>query len=76
MSRVYCVEVSRRGEVITEFTVEAPDALAAIDLVEARYGEPPQVEYKTVHHENGTKENLLVINEWHGYSFLAREIFA
>lgn len=74
MSRRYCIEVSIRGQVVAEYTIEADDALAAIDEVEAYYGPPPEVEAKTVHHESGIKENLLVVSDWHGYCFLAREV--
>ena len=49
MTRLYQVEVSMRGQTIAEYTVEALDALTAINLVEAEYGEPPQVGDKTVH---------------------------
>ena len=63
-----------RGQVIAEYTIEAVDALSAIDEVEAYYGPPPDVEIKTVHHESGAKENLLVVSDWHGYCFLAREV--
>jgi hypothetical protein len=68
----YRVEVFANGQLITTHQVEAPDALSAINLVEERYGEPPQVAYKIIHHEDGTKERVLVVTSWHGYSFLAR----
>jgi hypothetical protein len=74
MSRRYNIEVSMRGKVVAEYTVEATDALSAIDKVEAYYGPPPEIEIKTVHHESGVKENLLVVSDWHGYCFLAREV--
>ena len=54
--------------------MKAADALAAINLVESTYGEPPEVEYKTIHHEDGTKEIALVVVGWHGYTFLARDL--
>jgi hypothetical protein len=73
MSSLYQVEVFVRGEVVSVRTIEALDALAAINLVEADYGEPPEVEYKTIFHEDGTREHVLVVSGWHGYSFLARD---
>lgn len=74
MNSRYCVEVFARGQRVSEHIVDAPNGLAAINLVEANYGEPAQVEYKTVYHEDGTKERLLVVTSWHGYSFLARPV--
>lgn len=74
MARCYRIEVSMRGSVIAEYTVEAPDALAAINQVEAQYGPPPQVEFKTAHPESGIKEHSLLVLDWHGYCFLAREV--
>lgn len=74
MNSRYRVEVSSHGQLITIHTVEASDALTAINLVEARYGEPPEVEYKAIYHEDGTKETVLVVSGWHGYSFMARAI--
>lgn len=74
MATWYRIEVFSRGEYIINHTVEAPDALTAINLVEARYGEPPRVEETTVYLEDGKKEHLLVVSAWHGYSFVARQI--
>jgi hypothetical protein len=74
MTSPYRVEVFAAGRLIAEHTVEAADALAAINLVEAGYGEPPKVEYKTSHHEDGTRETALVVTGWHGYTFMARSI--
>jgi hypothetical protein len=70
----YRVEVFSRGEFIMDHTVEAPDALTAINLVEALYGESPKVEEITVFLEDGRKEHLLMVSAWHGYSFEARQI--
>jgi hypothetical protein len=72
MTSDYRVEVFATGRLIAEHTVEAADALAAINLVEASYGEPPEVEYRTTHHEDGTRETALVVIGWHGYTFIAR----
>jgi hypothetical protein len=74
MTSLYRVEVFASGRFVSEHTVEAANALAAINMVEATYGEPPEVEYKTIHHEDGTKETALVVIGWHGYTFLARDI--
>ncbi len=68
----YQVDVYIRGQLVATHRAEAPDGLCAINLVESRYGEPPQTEYKTVHHEDGSKETMLVVIGWHGYSFEAR----
>ena len=70
----YRVEVFHRGQSIQEYIVDTVDALSAINLVEKNYGEPAEVEYKTIHHEDGTKERVLVVTSWHGYSFLARRL--
>jgi len=70
----YQVAVYIRGQLVASHTVEAPDGLYAINLVEGQYGEPPQVQYKTVHHEDGSKETALVVVGWHGYSFEVRRI--
>jgi len=70
----YRVEVFANGQLITTHQVEAPDALSAINLVEKSYGDPPQVAYKTIHHEDGTMERVLVVTSWHGYSFMARRV--
>ena len=74
MASLYHVEVFIAGRFLSAHTVEAHDSLAAINLVETQYGEPPQVEYKTIHHEDGTKESALMVTGWHGYSFMAREL--
>jgi hypothetical protein len=74
MAKFYQVEVYSRGELITRHTVEAPDALSAINLVEASYGAPPRIEDAVVELEGGRKEHLLVVLDWHGYSFMARQL--
>lgn len=70
----YQIEVFCQGEFIQHHVVEAADALTAIDLIEPRYGSPPKVEFATVQLESGKKEHLLVVADWHGYSFVARKI--
>jgi hypothetical protein len=74
MAAFYQVEVFSRGEFIIYHTVEASDALSAINLIEARYGQPPQVEEATIQLEDGKKEHLLIVSDWHGYSFVARQL--
>lgn len=70
----YQIEVFSRGELIHLHTVEAVDALTAINLIEPEYGPPPRIEFATVQLESGKKEHLMVVSDWHGYSFLARKI--
>ncbi len=72
MTSLYRVEVFTSGQFVTAHTVSASDALTAINLVETHYGEPPKIEYKTIYHEDGSIEHVLVISGWHGYSFMAR----
>jgi hypothetical protein len=74
MMASYQIQVFFSGEFIAEHKIEAASALSAINLVEANYGEPPEVAYKTIYHEDGTKERILVVSSWHGYTFLARDI--
>jgi hypothetical protein len=74
MTSTYRVDVFSRGHLVAVHTIEASDGLAAINAVEARYGEPPQVEYKTIHHDDGSKETMLVVVGWHGYTFNARDL--
>ena len=73
MTHLYQVEVSFSGQRVSEHTIEASDALSAINLIEAQYGEPPKIQYKTIHHENGAIEHVLIVLDWHGYTFLARQ---
>ncbi len=72
MTSLYRVEVFTNGQLISEHTIEALDALSAINLVEANYGEPPEIKYKTIYHEDGSAEHVLVVSGWHGYTFVAR----
>ena len=67
----YKVVVQQQGRFIADHQLEAPDALTAINRVEAEYGEAPQVEFSTVELEDGTRYHLMVVNNWHGYSFHA-----
>lgn len=74
MTKLYQVEVFSQGVLIKLHTVEASDALAAINLVEASYGPPPKVEFSTIQLESGKKEHALVVSDWHGFSFVARQL--
>jgi hypothetical protein len=74
MMALYQIEVFSRGVLISNHTVEATDALMAINLVEAQYGQPPKVEETTVYLEDGKKEHMLIVSDWHGYSFEARQL--
>ncbi len=74
MGKLYRVDVYNQGELIHQHIVEAVDALSAINLVEVQYGTPPKVEDATVQLENGRKEHVLIVADWHGYSFEARQI--
>ena len=60
MMTSYRIQVFFSGQFIAEHVIDAADALSAINLVEANYGEPPEVVYKTIHHEDGTKERIAV----------------
>ncbi|MFQ5613023.1 MAG: hypothetical protein ACE5H9_12915 [Anaerolineae bacterium] len=68
----YRIEVKSQGNRVAEHTVEAVDALAAINLVEGRYGEPPKVEYVSVENDDGSQRQVLIVSNWHGYTFHAR----
>ncbi|MFN8457364.1 MAG: hypothetical protein U0401_22355 [Anaerolineae bacterium] len=70
----YQIEVFSQGELIQLHTIEASDALTAINLIELEYGPSPKIEIATVQLESGKKEHLLVVADWHGYSFMARKI--
>ena len=74
MTDRYQIQVFSRGTMISEYTLEAANALAAIEVVEADYGDPPEVEYKTIYHEDGRKELALVVSRWHGFMFEARRL--
>ena len=61
----YEVLVMRLGQLVNVVQMTAKDALTAIDLVEAQYGDPPDV------HSNGKS---LIVTSWHGYEFQARRL--
>jgi len=71
---LYLVEVKSQGSCIAQHTVEAVDALSAINLVEPQYGEPVEVETVYVENEDGSHRQKLVVKNWHGYTFDARMI--
>jgi hypothetical protein len=73
MARLYRVEVYSRGVFFSHHLIEAEDALAAINQVETQYGQPPKVEETTIYFDDGKKEHLLIVSDWHGYSFEARQ---
>jgi hypothetical protein len=73
MTYRYVVEVSSNGVRVSEHYIEAADALSAINRVETEYGEPPKTVTKTIYHENGAIEHVLVVMDWHGYCFHARK---
>ena len=74
MTHQYVVEVSFSGEIVSEHSIEATDALSAINQIERIYGEPPEIVVKTIYHENGGIEHVSVVMDWHGYCFHARKI--
>lgn len=71
---LYQVEVKSQGSCIAQHTVEAVDALTAINLVEQYYGEPIEVETIYVENEDGSHRQKTVVKHWHGYTFDARMI--
>lgn len=71
---LYQVEVKRQGQLFEQHIVEAPDALTAINQVEIRYGEPATFDFVTIEDEHGRKHHVLMVSDWHGYTFEARAI--
>jgi hypothetical protein len=69
---LYRVEVKRQGRLVEYHDVEAPDALKAINQVEIRYGEPATFDFVTIEDEHGRKHHVLIVSDWHGYTFEAR----
>jgi hypothetical protein len=72
--RIYLVEVQQRGSAIAAYTVEAPDALAAINQVERLYGEPVNLEEIGVEDEDRQDYLFILARHWHGYMFQARAL--
>jgi hypothetical protein len=71
---IYTVEVQQGGNFIASYTVEAPDALAAINRVELLYGQPLIVEKTAIEDQEGDKHRFTLAHNWHGYMFQARAI--
>lgn len=71
---VYKVEVQQRGSLIAFYTLEAPDALSAINRVELLYGTPVVVERTIIEDEEGESHRIILARNWHGYMFQARVI--
>jgi hypothetical protein len=69
---LYQVEVKRQGCLVTNHLIEALDGLTAINQVERYYGEPPEFDIVTVELEHNRKRHLLLVDNWHGYTFQAR----
>ena len=72
--RIYTVEVQQRGSPVAFHTIEAPDALTAINRVELLYGEPVMTEKITIEDEEGDQHRITLAHNWHGYMFQARAI--
>ncbi len=70
----YQITVKNQGEIVATHTVDAADALSAIKQVEVLYGDPVRVEFVTVELEDGRKRHEMKVHNWHGYSFIAREV--
>jgi len=70
----YLVTVKSQGTVVGEHKIDAPNGLDAISQIEARYGEPVKVEHVTVELEDGRKRESVVVHNWHGYCFHARQL--
>ena len=71
----YSIEVKYQGFIISEHVIEASDALMAINLVEeSLYGEAATVDHVTVEDDLGRRRLMMLVNNWHGYSFQARSI--
>jgi hypothetical protein len=71
---LYRIEVKRQGQLIEHHIVEAVDAMAAINQVERDYGEPASFDFATIEDDHGRKRQVLIVSDWHGYTFEARLI--
>jgi hypothetical protein len=71
---LYRVEVRRQGSLIESHVIEALDALTAINQVESQYGEPTHFEIVSIEDEHGRKHHVLMVSDWHGYTFEARAL--
>ncbi len=72
--RLYLVEVTQQGTLLATHTIEAPDALTAINLIESYYSEPTRVEKVLIEDETGDLHQVMLANNWHGYMFEAQAI--
>ena len=71
---LFVVEVFQQGAQIAAHTVEAPDALAAIDQIEGHYGAPLEAEDVLVDQDEKGGHHAMLVNNWHGYMFQARAL--
>lgn len=71
---VFLVEVFQQGAQIATHTVEAPNALAAINQIEGHYGTPLELEDVLVDQEDSRGHHVMLINNWRGYMFQARAL--
>ncbi len=73
--RRYQVAVSCQGCRVAEYIVIAANALSAINLVENHYSsEPVSVERTCIEDAIGRPHKTVLVRNWHGYSFDAREL--
>jgi hypothetical protein len=71
---IYDIEVKQQGRLIAHHTIEAVNALMAINLIESTYGAPARYEMALIEDEHSHLHRIIVANNWHGYSFEARAI--
>ena len=71
---LYRIEVKNQGNLVANHTIEALDALTAINQVERYYGDPVMFEMVLIEDEHGRKRPAMVVTNWHGYAFEARAI--
>jgi hypothetical protein len=69
---LFLVRVTQQGTLVAIHSVEAPNALSAINLVEPFYGEPVQLERVSIEDETGSRHEVTVVNNWHGFMFQAQ----
>jgi hypothetical protein len=71
---LFLVEVFQQGTQIAAHTVEAPDALAAIDQVEGYYSAPLEPVDVMVDQEDTKGHHVILVNNWRGFMFQARAL--
>ncbi len=69
--RTYQVIVRQQGTRVAEHTIKAPDALSAINQIERYYGDPVQMEERVTEDEDGHPHQIMLVSNWHGYTFEA-----